>query len=162
MSSIRTRRGAVAGTLLLLASAVPGAASAASSTAPRAGTATVHPDTGCYSTSCTNQDPVAKGCATNIQTLDTVSGGSYVVHLRYSPGCNAVWAQAVGTSDSYHAGEVLGYQTDSEAYPVVGNITGTPTPQGSYSLMVSFTYWTQACIAYNASGWETQNCTGLH
>jgi len=139
----------------------PAAASAAQRVAVPASSA-LHPNTGCYGSSCTGQDPIAEGCSSTVSTIDSVSGGSFVVNLRYSSACNAVWAQAVGVSSSQWAGEVFGYTSPSGGLPVVGYITGTPSAQGSYSRMVSFTYWTQSCVAYNASGWETHNCTRLH
>lgn len=163
---VRPGRSAVVSIVLALgAVTTPAVAATAASAAPRVAipaSSVLHPGTGCYGSSCTGQDPVAEGCSSTVSTIDSVSGGTFTVNLRYSSACNAVWAQAVGVSSSQYAGEVLGYTNPSDMYPVVGYITGTPSAQGSYSRMVSFTYWTQSCVAYFASGWETHNCTRLH
>jgi hypothetical protein len=116
---------------------------------------------GCYANSCTGLNPTTEGC-TNVSTIASVSDGDLTAALRYSPVCYAVWVKIYGPPDYQYGGAVQGYTSQSSPYPVVEYIATPPSSVGTYSDMVSFHYWTKACIAYNASGWETLNCTGFH
>ncbi|PTA42906.1 DUF2690 domain-containing protein [Micromonospora sp. RP3T] len=115
----------------------------------------------CYSSTCTGQDPVVQGCGADASTIDTIWVG-YQVNLRYSDACHAAWAQAKGTASSRYAASIEGYASRTSTTPLVIHHTGTPSPEGSYSLMIGYTYWVQACQIYLASGWSTQGCTGRH
>ena len=137
--------------------ALLGSAAAFVAAAPTARAAT------CDADSCTGQDPVASGCDdANTWTIDTVNAGSYVVNLRYSSDCYAVWAQAVGTGSSSDRGAVEGFPDQSTAYPDTVYATGTPTSDGTYSLMISYNSYTRACQEINYSGWEDNACTPEH
>jgi Protein of unknown function (DUF2690) len=126
------------------------------------GTTTSALAVGCNGNGCTGLNPVSMGCSGDARTIDSYRSGSMTVNLRESPACFAVWAQIVGTGSSSYGGAILGYTSTSNPYPSVEYIATPPSPQGSYSLMVSFHYWTKACLAFNASGWGTQGCTGFH
>jgi Protein of unknown function (DUF2690) len=118
---------------------------------------------GCYANSCTGLNPTTEGC-NNVSTIASVSDGDLTAQLRYSPECYAVWVKIIGpnTPPPEYGGAVDGYPSQSSLYPTVEYIASPPSPGGTYSAMVSFTYWTKACIAVNYSGWETLNCTGFH
>jgi hypothetical protein len=117
---------------------------------------------GCYGNTCTGLDPTAEGC-NNVQTIDSVSDGDLTAQLRYSPDCYAVWVKIIGPNDGQgYGGAVDGYTSKSNPYASVEYIAAPPSPGGNHSSMVSFHYWTKACIAYSDFGWETLNCTGFH
>ena len=70
--------------------------------------------------------------------------------------------KAIGTTSSRYRGAIHGFTSTSARYPYVVYGTGTPTPGGTYSLMVSFRSWVAACREYSAYGWSTQGCTARH
>jgi hypothetical protein len=114
----------------------------------------------CYGNTCTGKDPVAMGCAGDARTIEQFTAG-FRVELRYSPRCDAAWAKATGTTSSRYRAAIHGFQSRTSPYPYVVQATGTPTPGGTYSRMVSFRSWVKACQEYSASGWSTQRCTVL-
>jgi hypothetical protein len=116
---------------------------------------------GCYGNTCTGRDPIAMGCSGDARTIDRFSAG-FRVELRYSARCDAAWVKAIGTTSSRYRGAIHGFSSRSAPYPYVVYGTGTPTRDGTYSLMVSFRSWVAACQEYNASGWSTQGCTARH
>jgi hypothetical protein len=116
---------------------------------------------GCNGNSCTGLNPTVENC-NHVKTIASVSDGDLTAALRYSSDCNAVWVKIFGPTDYQWGGAVAGYTSTSNANASVEYIATPPTSSGSYSDMVSFHYWTKACIAFNSSGWETLQCTRFH
>ncbi len=121
---------------------------------------------GCHANTCTGLNPASHGCNRDARTVGSYTSGSYTVNLRYSPACYAAWAQITGPYSSEWGGAIDGFTSQSQSSPVVQWIASPPSPGGTYSLMVSFHYWTRACLARNDSGWfsppDWSWCTGLH
>lgn len=151
MRIIRPRRLLSAGALVVAFTALATVGVGASSAPPAfAG--------GCWGDSCTGQDPEAQGCSA--QTIDSVypPGGGSLVELRQSSDCYAAWARAAGGWNIL----VQGSTTPDGSNIVVqyGAVGGDPATGVEWTDMVSFGYWTRACIeGIDSSDW---NCTGWH
>jgi LPXTG-motif cell wall-anchored protein len=141
------RRALVATSLGLAGLAMTGVGAKPASAAPQ-----------CQGDACEALDPATMGCDADAFTVDwelqTVR-----VELRYSPACNAWWAKAVGPDESYKA-NITGWDTpESERglgwAPAFYETQGA-TPDGTYSAMVSGTYWVTVCVF---DGLSTGLCT---
>lgn len=70
---------------------------------------------GCYRSSCNGLFPAAQGCTADAQQLDQAAVGSYgTVYLKYSPTCDAAWAEYYFTSP--YAYSFVEYKPGSSAY----------------------------------------------
>lgn len=91
---------------------------------------------GCWSSSCTGQDPVWTGCDGDAITVDYAGDPSQGVwdELRYSPSCNAYWALNHYADAGYTA-----FADDGQWYG---------TAPGTYSAMVNAQNWTRLILRF--------------
>jgi LPXTG-motif cell wall-anchored protein len=154
--SVRVTR-TVLGALALLAAMTTVVVTASASPAQAA--------PGCHGATCDHQNPQTMGCQDDAVTVESVTipgAGANKADLRWSPACNAAWGRAVGTDPNFQAW-LYGYHEDPEtSFPELDppfEQSGGATPDGTFSLMLSFDLFVRVC-AFN--GTDTANCTGLH
>ncbi len=136
---------------------------------------------GCYGGSCTGQDPVAEGCATGAYTIDSfryygpiASLNGALLELRYSSACYAAWARVTGGNSNGGCSSPWLYQGQPCTMVIEGSwnrstvatwIDAWVNGYQSWTWMLSFHYWTRACLASRppfSSTYTRIACTGWH
>ena len=108
----------------------------------------------CSGASCEGLSPVTMGCDEDAYTVDwTIQ--TVRAELRYSPGCNAMWAKAIGTDAAYRA-HIWGWdlpeaERTGMGSPAAYGESTEPAPEGSYSSMVPGDLWVRVCVFDGAS-----------
>ncbi|MFE9747175.1 DUF2690 domain-containing protein [Saccharothrix saharensis] len=115
----------------------------------------------CYGSTCTGQDPNARGCAADARTLAEYTYSARF-ELRYSPACHAAWTR-VTSATTYNTifAQINGYTTKptSIGAPAARTYGAQVVAGQTWTAMVSFDYWVRGCTAT----WFTatpHTCTG--
>jgi uncharacterized protein DUF2690 len=123
-------------------------------------TATPASAASCYGRTCNDLDPQAAGCGVDAQTIDEITVHGTRIELRFSQNCWAAWARSTNVVANscgcvapgiyaYVNGQYVGGRSGDQPYSGNGNQT--------YTVMLSFSYYVQACASGIYSG-----CTALH
>jgi len=122
----------------------------------------------CNTNSCTGKDPIAMGCASGAQTIDSfILVPDFYVELRYSATCNAAWARVTNHWYSNNASQNLfvqirGYSCSAaNSSCFVGQYSQQALFGTDYTDMFSFAYWVRACDTNWPTG-DPLDCTAQH
>ncbi len=125
----------------------------------------------CKSEVCNYKNPEEYGCGRDARPLESFWRDNTFISLRYSPSCNAAWAYGYTRKSTYAP---CNSWNDHDMLRIEGSSGGRIVAQTSaclssapgyvvYTNMVSFNYWTRACLVRGrVADWSQayNGCTG--
>ncbi|HEY3141878.1 MAG TPA: DUF2690 domain-containing protein [Acidimicrobiales bacterium] len=117
----------------------------------------------CTSEGCNYQDPHQTGCDRDGRALESFWRDNTFISLKYSPSCNAAWAygytlkSTYAPCNSWNDHDLLWIEGSSGGRIVAYTMNCLSSAPGNvvYTNMVSFNYWTRACLVKGrAADWS--------